>query len=133
VDSVRPTVRGLGRSGRSLLAVTALLGNGAFAAFGMLLAYSGLLDAPFTARSPLFWGALCGAALAVLVLPDIADAARRSRARWLVVPLVAGAGCFVADAAPIAAGAGVWLWLVLASTAVCALYAVARLLLWRAP
>jgi len=134
VVSARPTARGFGRAGRSLIAATALLGNGAFVAFGVLFACnSDLSIIPYDTRSPLFWGALCGAALAVLALPDIADIVRRSRVRWLVVPLVAGAGCFAGEATPIATETGVWLWLVIASTAGCALYAVVRLLLWRAP
>jgi len=131
VETARPTLRGLGRGVRCLLAVTAMLGNGAVAVFWGLLSYG---DAQLhTTSRPMFWGALCGVLLAVLVLPDIADAVRRSRARWVVVPLIAGVGWFVADVAELAGEFGFWLWLLLASTTACALYAVVRLLLWRAP
>jgi hypothetical protein len=143
VETARPTLRGLGRGGRCLLAITALLGNGAVAVFCVLLSYGDVPEreklAPYsgmlmhTASLPMFWGALCGSLLAVLVLPDIADAVRRSRARWLAVPLIAGAGWFAANMAELTGELGVWLWLLLVSTAACALYAVARLLLWRAP
>jgi hypothetical protein len=126
-------LRGLGRGGRCVLAVTAMLGNGAVAVICVLLSYGDGSDQLRSAAQPLLVGSLSGALLAVLVLPDIADAVRRSRARWLVVPLVAGAGWFAASAMELAAECGVWLWLVIASTAGCALYALVRLLPGRAP
>jgi hypothetical protein len=132
VETAWPTLRGLGRAGRCLLALTALLGNGAVAVFCVLLSYSEGSDQLRSAAQPFLLGSLSGALLAVLVLPDIADAVRRSRARWFVVPLVAGSGWFAASAMVLAGECGVWLWLLLASTVACALYAVARLPLWRA-
>ena len=126
-------MRELGRGGRSLLAVAALLGNSAIAVIGLMFICCGGLDLAHNVQSPFVWGALCGAAVAGLVLPDVADAVRRSRVRWLVVPLVAGTVCFLVPATAAAGEYGVWLWLVIVSTSVCALYAVVRLLLWRRP
>ncbi|HKB15042.1 MAG TPA: hypothetical protein VKF62_03205 [Planctomycetota bacterium] len=121
-----------GRITRGVLA-TLVLGANCLGALFMLLFVC--CSSPPLARRighPLFWAFVCAALTALCAFPPISKRLRRTAARWVCAPFVAGTVLFPVLAAPdlreVFAQRSAWG--VIASTGICALYVLFRILLF---
>jgi len=120
----------VGRAARGTIAGLALAVNAFFAMSGLIFSCCHGLDLIHNASNPIFWGSVSGMVIAIVSLPPVSRAVRREKSRWLMLPFIAGVLLYFQPAAEMVPEVGRWYLAVLASTALCTVYAIVRILAW---